>query len=375
MKYFVLLSLITFTSQSFARTVARVLEVKGHAFSFQGKGQTKELAYGAKIEEMSVLMVEDDSSLSIKDEYGRVFHLAGGSQVKFFNKMIDVEKGYVWVSSTLSDSIGTINSANSITKFTQGQFIYSFDNEKGKAQILVLSGNVQLSNIVEPNIVVDIPAGSFSFVENEHENGLPRRATRVGLSSYKSMKNIFKESDSFKMESFDKVFADDMPKRTIASVNQETSIPKNNEMGKGKVIFIETGKSARIPASASPMNYYKNLKKKVSSKNIKVKTGKTAQVNMYGFDLDSEHVPVVISLKPTIVNGQKKFAVKPIIKAVEARTPASVGGSNIIKDIQNDTLFEKSLGESFESNKRHSEERNELIDELKSYDQVYQKQY
>ena len=167
MKTLILAFLVIISSSTYARTVARVLGIEGNAFSFYSKGKTSELKYGSKIEEMSVIMVEDDSSLSLKDEYGRVFHLAGGSQVKLFNKMLEVEKGYIWVSSTLSDTIGTINSANSITKYTQGQFIYSFDNSKGKAQVLVLSGQVQFSNIVEPNIIVDVPAGHFSFVDED----------------------------------------------------------------------------------------------------------------------------------------------------------------------------------------------------------------
>ena len=45
---------------------------------------------------------------------------------------------------------------------------------------------------IEPNIIVDVPAGHFSFVKHQYEKGLPRRATRVGLTSYKSIKNIFK---------------------------------------------------------------------------------------------------------------------------------------------------------------------------------------
>ena len=37
--------------------------------------------------------------------------------------------------------------------------------------------------------------------------------------------------------------------------------------------------------------------------------------------------------------------------------------------------FEKSLKESEMSNKRHSDERNALIDELESYNKTYKKQY
>ena len=46
-----------------------------------------------------------------------------------------------------------------------------------------------------------------------------------------------------------------------------------------------------------------------------------------------------------------------------------------VNDLKNDTIFEKSLEKSIKTNQRHPQERNSLIDELKSFDQNYKKQY
>jgi hypothetical protein len=384
MRYIVLsLLVITFSVSTFAKTVARVLAVEGNAFSFASGGYSKQLSYGGKIKDLTVIMVEDGSQVSIKDEYGRIFHMAGGTQAKFFEQSIEVEKGYIWVSSTISDSIGTINSANSITKFTQGQFIYSFDSVQDKAQVLVLSGNVKFSNIVEPEIIVDVPAGHFSFVKHEYEKGLPRRATRVGLTSYKGIKKIFNNNDLIKHQSFDKAFGSDEmkvnsgTKRAIASIPVSEGVRRSQS--RGKVVFVETTEKGRIPASASgPMDYYKRYKAKNKSSR---KSKKVAPVRMFGFDEFNSVEPKVISLSIVPVKTKSKVTVKPIIEEIKSlpkaslRMPASVDSSSMVNDLKNDSLFEKSLERSIDTNQRHPTETNQLIDELKSFDQTYQKQY
>ena len=388
MRYITLsLMIMIFSAPTFAKTVARVLGIEGNAFSFSSGGKSKQLSYGGKIQDMTVIMVEDGSQVSLKDEYGRVFHMAGGTQAKFFNQMLEVEKGYIWVSSTISDSIGTINSANSITKFTQGQFIYSFDSSQDKAQVLVLSGNVLFSNTVEPNIIVDVPAGHFSFVKHEYEKGLPRRATRVGLTSYKSIKKIFNNNELIKHQAFDKAFGNDEMKvnsgssRAIASVPGSEAIRKSKS--RGKIVFVETSINGRIPASAgsSPMDYYKNYKSVQKTNRNPKKTGKTAQVRMFGFDEFSAVGSNRKSLKVVPVRRKVKVSAKTIIEEIKSlpksanRLPASVDSSSMVNDLKNDSLFEKSLEKSINTNQRHPKETNQLIDELKSFDQTYQKQY
>ncbi len=376
MKHLVLLLFILGASFVHAKTVARVLEVEGNAFNFMSSKKAKQLIYGSKIEEASVVMVEDGAVVSLKDEEGRVYHLGGGSQVKLFSKLIEVQKGYLWVSSKLN-SIGTISSANAVVKYTQGQFIFNFDNYRSKSQVMALTGNVQLSNSVEPELLVEIPAGHFSFVDNKIDEGMPRGATRVGLSSYKAFKSVFDNNQMIQHKSFDRAFGDEeAPKRAIASVEPT---PK-----RGKIIYFDEG-SSRVPASTKPdaMSYYKSVK---PSKKV-VKKVKKVKMRFFGFDDTPSRqvasVPTPAShIKDSILKERqrlqneimqlekKKIAAKYKAQIEERRQPSSV-----TPYADKATAFEKSLKKSEQLNKRHSDERNSLIDELESYNRAYEKQY
>ena len=99
MKISLLLLLLAFSTSTLAKTVARVLEINGNAFVFYGKNDSKKLFYGDKIEDMSELMVDDSSTVTLKDEYGRLFHLAGGTYAKIYNNLLEVKNGNIWVTS------------------------------------------------------------------------------------------------------------------------------------------------------------------------------------------------------------------------------------------------------------------------------------
>jgi hypothetical protein len=389
MKQLLILSFILSASFANAKTVARVLGVEGNSFNFMSSKKAKQLIYGSKIEDASVVMVEDGATLSIKDEAGRVYHLGGGTQVKLFSKLIEVQKGYIWVSSKLN-SIGTISSANAVVKYTQGQFIFNFDNYRSKSQVMALTGNVQLSNSVEPELLVEIPAGHFSFIDNKIDEGMPRGATRVGLTSYKSFKSVFDNNERIQHKSFDRAFEQEqsVPKRAIASVTPKVT--------KGKILYF--GKeSKRIPASASPnaMSYYKSV---TTPKKV-VKKVKKVKIRVFGLEdevsrgvASSTPESVKDSVSPSKSEGgsffkrrqermklkeelelmkQKKIAAKfEAQEAAKRRKPSSVNPY-----AAKATAFEQSLKESESENTRHTNERSSLIDELKSYNKAYKKQY
>lgn len=376
MKISVLLLLLSFSTGAFAKTVARVLEINGNAFVFYGKNDSKRLFYGDKIEDMSEIMVDDSSTISIKDEQDRIFHIAGGSYLKVLQNQVELKNGNVWVTSQKSNSYGLINSVNSVAKFSQGHFIYSFDNMSGKSQVLVLTGDVAFSNMVERDLSVNIPAGHFSFVDQKTANGLPRGATRVGLTSYKQVKGLFTGLKGLENTNFDKaLFGNQLPNRAIASVPADT----NSGTRKGKLIFIETN-AKRVPASVSQKeesayDYYKSIKKSVIKKSKKAKS--VAKIRMFGFD--HTVAPKVVSKK---IKAVKKIQIIPVTKVVKTvkkveskRTPASVEKVQLIQEINANGAFESSLNKANHENKRHPEEVNQLIDELQSYDQTYDKNY
>lgn len=380
-----------FASIAQAGIVARVLEAKGNAFEFNNQGKSKKLMFGSKIQDMSDIMVDDSSYLSVLDEQGNVYHLAGGTYAKFYNKMLEIKNGSVWLLSKGSTP-ALINTVNSIVSANSGQMIVSVDNSDLKTQTLVLTGEAKLASSVEPELSIRIPAGHFSFIDNAYEGGLPRAPTRVGLRSYQTMKMVFSGIKSLEKNNFDKTFMGDVaPSRGIASVKPTAK--------KGKVIFFKSGESSRVPASVEPsaMDYYKSVTSKVKKKAYP-KLG-SAQVNLHGFDFKNKNAePIVEQVRvPASVKEEKKvekkaekkseavqvnpiktkIIIKPIteeeVKKKAARVPASVGGSDIISDIN--SAFEKSLSNKIESNKRHPDEVNQLIDELNSFKRDYSKNY
>lgn len=373
MKVLLLILLFSFSLSSFAKTVARVVEVKGNAFVFYGKKDSRKLFYADKIEEMSEIMVDDSSSVSIKDEYGRIYHLAGGTYIKVFNNLVELKNGNVWVSSDKKTNFGVINTVNAIAKYTVGQFIYSFDNVSGKTQVLVMTGKVNYSNIVESNLSVEVPAGHFSFVDQSLANGLPRGATRIGLSSYKKVKHLFNGIESLEKTSFDKAFINEVPapKRSIASVpSSDSSTGK-----KGKLIYVGDDSPSRVVASVtkevSAYDYYKQAKKKYNIGKVK----KVAPVRLYGFPFAAAAPKKVVQKQQIVVKKQVSPVIKKAPKKSVKRVPASVETKSLISEINSSGAFESSLQKATKSNTRHPEEVNKLINELKSYEQTYQDDY
>ena len=368
----IILSLICtlMLNTAFAKTVARVIDVSGNAFLFTEKNKTQSLKYGSRIIDLGEVMVEDGGTLSVVNAEGHIIHINGGSLVKFFDGVAELKNGYVWVNAKSEGSTGKMNTTNSVVNYSQGQFIYSFDNVSGKTQLMVLTGDTKLSNSLEPNLKVNVTSGHFSLVDQAYNNGLPRSPTKVGLDSYKSLKGVFANFKALQNSKIDEMMG--MPKRAarkIASVDDQFSSSSTYTSKvaskKGKLITIKTfGSNNRIPASASPMDYYKDIKSTEAQKRKKQKTGKTAKITYIGF-------PVKVN-KPKTTQVKIKTKVK---KSNVQRLPASVQKSKLINELQGPSEFEKSLMQKTIENKRHSDEVNNLIDDLKTYQQDYKKNY
>lgn len=374
MKLGLLVLLISFTQITHAKIVARVLDVKGNAFSFYGK-KAVTLKYGSKLTDLSEVMVEDGSTLSLVNSKGHIFHVNGGSLVKLFDGIMELKNGHVWVQSNNKQG-GLINTSNSVGVFDEGEFIYSFDNISGKTQLLVLTGEVKFSNAIEPELRTNIASGYFSLIDPKYENGIPRGATKVGLQSYKEMKSVFAHFDKLQNTNFEHLLWGEKKEsssmgRGIASVPQSSTSSK-----KGRLITIKTYKSSgRIPASVgdSPLQYYNDLKKKDAWKYKPVQNSKTAPVNYFGYTPSKRHT---VSVKPNRVKAGKVVVIpaKKQTKKYSDRAPASIKKLNLINDLKK-SGFESSLEIESGKIKRNPEEVNHLIDELKSYSKDYQKEY
>lgn len=374
MKLLSLIFLISLSSQAYAETIARVVEVKGNAFSFMEK-KSNSLKYGSKIQDLSEVMVEDGATLSLVNTHGHVFHISGGSLVKLYKGIIELKNGHIWVQSNANRK-GLFNTSNSIGQYGKGQFIYSFDNISGKTQLLVLQGKVRFSNALEPKLSTKVSSGQFSLVEQNYENGLPRAPTKVGLKSYKQIKSVFANFEKLQNTEVEKSLWGQAPtqkkSRSIASVSVNPSPrPDHSKGGKsGKIITIRTFKSSasRVPASSGPMDYYQDLKKKEAWKFKPVRNKNTATIRYFGKKWGQKpQVSKTGRAKPEV--GKSQSSKTPV-----SRIAASVGKSQFIEDLKKSD-FEKSLSVESKKNKRHSNEVNNLIDELKTYKQDFKKDY
>lgn len=384
MKHIAFLTCLIFSSTALANIVARVVDVQGNAFSFVGK-KANTLQYGSKISDLSEIMVEDGGTLSIIDGHNHVYHINSGSLVKVFKGMIELQNGQVWVSSS-SKYKASVHTPNSMANFTSAEFITSFDNITGKAQMLVLKGHVEYSNALEANLKTNVMAGYFSFVDPKYENGLPRTPTKVGLASYKKMKSKFAHFSNLHTKEIEKEIwgvgttPKKTAKRSIASVSH---MPKPRATSKkvGKIIRITTyGKGFRKPASIGTygaLDYYKKLNK---SKKKSVFKGGTAPIKYYGHKWQGKKpastpdAKMMDKKKQPIPYKKMSLPERAQVKKKATRAPASFGAARIIKDLKKSD-FESSLGTEEVKVKRNNDQVNSLIDELKTYNQDYKKNY
>lgn len=250
---------------AWAKPIAQVQEVKGIAFVISASGTTKKVKSMDIIEERSEILVEEGGQISLNDYYNATYHLTGGTHIKFYNRSIQLKKGKTWVKSLSRNSLA-LTTANSSVAYGAGQFITTFDQASNRSQVLVVQGEVEVSNILDQNLRYTVNQGDFTVIDPEVDNGLPRTPTKVGMASLNSA------LEEFKMPSERPLALPTKPSRSIASVRPlETPM----SVKKGEIIFISTSslpeevgtkKRQRTPASvipqkqkswsAAPISYY-----------------------------------------------------------------------------------------------------------------------
>ena len=105
--------------------------------------------------------------------------------------MIELTRGYLWIQSHANHQGHRIQTANATIEYQKGESIVSFDHYAGKTQLLVIKGKVQLGNMLHQGMNVTVSDGKFSFVDNDYNDGVPRRPTSIGFSSFKNIKKYF----------------------------------------------------------------------------------------------------------------------------------------------------------------------------------------
>ena len=321
--------LLSLSLSVWARPVAQVVDIKGTVFMVNADGTTKALSMDQHLEDRAEVLVEEGASITLNDYFDSTYHLIGGSHMKFFNRSVQLKKGKTWVQSHSASNVLALTTANGHVNYQKGEFIATFDQMTSKTQILVVNGEVEVSNILDKQMKYSVPAGSFSLVDPEVENGVPRVPTKVGLQSLNSALSEFKALPGKMIEA-------PAPKREVASVTDEKS-----EVKKGEIIFIT---SNRMPASVEPKlvkKYFKKLEKRVEATPV--------QIRFYGSNYQRTQ-PVSAPRSPA--------SVKPVAPTA-AQNPAKVMNSDI--------EFTQSLKKQEIEQPKYSKDLQNLIDDLKSY--------
>lgn len=339
-----ILSLTLATSVAWAKPVAQVIDVKGQVFVISPDGKTKTVKANDHLEEKSEVMVGEEGNITLNDYYDATYHMIEGSHIKFFNKSVQLKKGKTWIQSLNSRHPLALTTANGEVNFWKGEFITTFEQASAKTQVLVVNGEVEVSNVLDKNMKYSVPAGSFTLIDPEVESGLPRTPTRVGLNSLNTALAEFKAlPEKLKEAPTEKATA---PERKIASVEETPAVKK------GQIIFMTNGKRMdRVPASVTGAHEY--FKKKVATKKWELTP---APIRFYGV------APVAASV--TSVSKQEVAPRNPAsIKPLELlAVPKKVGS-----DLNIDAEFSESLRIEKASQPKHSKELENLIQDLKSY--------
>lgn len=384
----ILLLTLLLSFSSFAKTIGRVTEVKGSAFLMKKNGATISLNVGDEINDFSEILTDDTSRLSYVDYFEHVVHLGGGSQVTIMNKMIELKNGKVWVQSSSDLNGFSIQTSNAISSYNDGEFIVTYDSVKLNTQLMVISGVVKFANILEDHLAYQVSSGNFTFIDQSYEKGFPRTPTLIGYDSYNSLVGMFngiKPTNG----SLRSVLAkgklnkeiNSTVKRQVASVqtNKDLSWNDVNTKGsRGKTIILRNKEQLRLPASAetSPFSYYQKIKKKIDGERARnTFKGDTVEIRVFGPVATQQ----VISRRTDNLRVFTTNNITPNVK--KTRFPSSIKKEEPIKiekskiKIEKNDEFQKSLMKEYVKQKRHNNEVNELIDELKSFSNRYKKNY
>lgn len=337
-----ILALALSSAPVWAKPVAQVTEVKGQVFMVSPDGKTKSLKTNDHVEEKSEIMVGEDGTVTLNDYYDATYHLTEGSHLKFFDKSVQLKKGKTWIQSLNARHPLALTTANGHVGFWKCEFITTFDQSSSKSQVLVVNGDVEVSNVLDKNMKHTVAAGTFTLIDPEIENGLPRTPTKVGLDSLNSALSEFKALPEKLKEPTQIAVA----ARGIASVEAE---PATAPVKKGQIIFIsKSGKMDRLPASAET-GAYNYFKKKLAKKT----KAEAAPIRFYGMNV-MENAPAPVMVQPRI-----PASVKPISVIATPKKVAS--------DLNIDAEFSDSFRQEKASQPNHSKELENLIQDLKSY--------
>ncbi|MBT3982118.1 MAG: hypothetical protein HOE90_12240 [Bacteriovoracaceae bacterium] len=365
-----------------AKVIGVVVAIKGNVFAMES-GKAIQLSLGDEIKDFYDILTEDGSEITIRDYHDHEFHMTGGAHIKWLNKMIELKRGYVWVQSLNKSEKYVVQTSNSESSFYHGEFILSFDHVSGKSQILGLGGQITFSNLLEKHLHYKLISGQFSFIDDHYEEGIPRKPTQVGFSSFQKIRALFSDVKPLTKLNKNTIARNGhalpmTPPVASKKSHEAKRMPASVASG-GEIIFVE---KEPLPEK-KPGNF--NLNKFYKSKLVEIRKKRLAKdPREYR---KKSGVPVrVFGSVPYAKNIEDKYSKKTVRKFISRRhnkarsrrAPASVMKSRVQpQTFQNGNTsdFEASYLDHYKKQMRHSTDTNGLIDELQNFKNNYQKSW
>ena len=327
--------LLVFTS-GIARAAMVVKQLKGNAFMIFAT-KTQSLHTGDHVPAGAEVLTEEGTELTLANYHNHQFHITGSGHLKVNKKQTLLLEGYLWFRSTSQGKGGAlsfdIRTANGVVQYNDTEGIVSFDPYSGKTQFLNFRGDNAFFNKVRPGPQYEIKSGMFSFIDNNHNQGIPRRPSRIGIKPYKKLMALY---DDIRPLPPVPGLWDKVQGRSIASVQEEDELKKIL-----KQYSIKQANKRQGGPSPIKVNIY---------------APSSSRENMENREEETTPQPLI------------KISKKKPLPSSKGRSPASLSTTN---QAPQSNPFEQALQSRYKDKMRHKKEINSLIDALKSINKDY----
>ena len=363
-------------------------KVTGNVFIFK-KNRMEKMKKGSKVYKDSEIITEEGAQISFSDYYDHKFHLSGSGHIKFMGKIMKLKRGYLWVQSYKKKGNFILKTANAQVKYNYGEFIFSFDENTGRSQILSIGGQVFFNNPNQSYDKIRVEEGQFSFVHDSYSNGTPRGVTFIGEKSFQKILSLFKGIRPMRTTYYSPKYKN--KKRTrlkrqrgIASIDQTQEILDRRGYGgsgKGLVIIKQQLKNARKSVMKIYQEKLKQMRRKLPIANTRRGYREGSHISSGNIQKNRVKINIYRSSNKSV---QRKQVISPTLPTVMRPNPrrlkiktqrAVASLPSVKKSPIEQKTFEKSLKKAYRKQPRHKSEVNQLIMELDNYKKNYQVDY
>jgi len=378
--WLVLIASCLATFSLWAKPVAVVSTVDGNVFSIY-QGVTKALSAADHIPDLAEIVTEEGAQITFADYYDHKFHVAGSGHVKITGNVTELLAGYIWVQSfgqSVEEFI--IQTANSVVTYKGGEAIVSYDKVKGKTQLYSLSESFEIAHVLEKSFKEVVDKGQFTFIDNDFENGAPRRPTELGHASYEKMRSLFYKVHPIEYKHPTLSKNDEILPQRRSNLRIPASVLPENKVSdsfskESKIIYLlPDTKKNQAKKDQQLESFYKG---KVTEWSVKPKKKKfvPSYDKLSGVEIKIYGQKSPLSKEKNKLASVKDSVSNPVISNKKESTTYRLPSSVSSLGAESNSEFESSLTNEFKKQMRHSNEVNSLIRDLKNYNQDYREEY